>query len=78
MSLEIDLRIKSNELLLQTLPLLTHEVILAKMLKQRLVIEVILRLTTPQTITDKAPLMLIPTMNIQLIIPIEPHPTERT
>jgi len=78
MRLKINLGIKSNKLLLQTLPLITHKVILPKVLIKRLVVEIILRLTTPRAITDKAPLMLIPAMNIQLIITIKPHSTEGT
>jgi hypothetical protein len=78
MCLEINFGIKSNKFLLQTFPLITHKVVLPKMRIQRLVIEVVLRLATTRAITDKAPLMLIPTMNIQLIFTIKPQSTEGT
>jgi hypothetical protein len=70
MSLKIDLRGKSNKLLVQTLSLQTQEMIFLEMLLERIIIEIILRLTS-SPITDKASLVSIPAMNIKFVLTIE-------
>jgi len=78
MRLQIHLGRESNELLFQARLLLTRKVIFPHMRKQRLIIEIVLRLTSMQLVTNKAPLMLLPAMHIQLILTIKPQSTERT
>lgn len=79
MSLEVHFRIEHNELLLQALPIRTHEVILPEMLFQRIVIDIVLLLPAPfSAIADVAALVLVATMRVQLIVSVEALTTEST
>jgi hypothetical protein len=65
MSLEVHLRIEHNELLLQALPIRTHEMVLPEVLFQRIVIDIVLLLPASfSAIADVAALVLVATVRI--------------
>jgi hypothetical protein len=72
---QVDFCIEDNEFLLQTWRIRTHEMILPVMQRQTVIVNIVLRLTA-SPIANKAPFMFLPTMNIQLIIPVEPLSAE--
>jgi len=72
MSLEIKLCREHDELLLQTVLMRTHEVILCKMNRQLIIILIILRYPR-RSLADKALLVSLPAVNIELIITIVPR-----
>jgi len=76
MCLEIHLGRKDDEFLLQALSIHTHEMILLKMVLERIVVDVIMRIPAIRSVAEEASLMLLPTMHIKLVIPVEPLPTE--
>lgn len=79
MSLEVHLRIEYNELLLQALPVRTHEVILPEVLFQRVVVDIVLLLPAPfSAIADVTALVLVATMRVKLVVSVEALTAEST
>jgi hypothetical protein len=79
MGLEIDLRWENDYLLLHTLWLRAWKVVFAEVFPQCIHILVILRLSsTVPSFAEDAPLMLLSTMDIELVITVEPFPAKRT
>ncbi len=76
MSFEVYLRVEDNEFFLKTLPVETQEMVLLKMFLKRVVVLVVMRLPGVASVADEAPLMLVPTMFIELIVIIKPFATE--
>jgi hypothetical protein len=74
---EVHLGIESNELLLQAFRLPTDEMILHEMGIHRFIVEEVLWHSPTSPITDVTLLMIVPAMNIELIVTVEPRPTER-
>ena len=65
MSFEVHLGIEYNKLLLQALPVWTHEVIFPEMLFERIVVDIVLLLPAPlSSIADVAALVLVATMRV--------------
>lgn len=78
MCLEVHLRRKYDEFLLLALPLHTHVMILLKVVLQRLIVDVVVRIPAICSVAQEAPLMILPTMHIELIVTIKPLSTEAT
>jgi hypothetical protein len=77
MCLDIHFRIEHDEFLVQALLIRTKEMIFLEVQFQRVVVDKVLLLPAfIATIADMAPLVLLPAMYVQLIIPIEPLSTE--
>ena len=78
MSLEIYLAFKYNKLLFETLAVETQEVVFLEMLLQRVVVLEVMWLPGIASVTDEAPLVLIPAMFVKLIAIIETFAAETT
>jgi hypothetical protein len=74
--LEIHLGLEHDELLLEALAVQTEEMVLLKMLLERVVILVVVRLPRVAPVTDKAPLVLVPAMVVELVGVVEARAAE--
>jgi len=78
MRFQVNLRIKHYKLLFQALCVRTQKVVFPEMLFQHVVIKVILWPSLTPPVTDEAPLVTLPTVSVQLIIPVKPLSAEAT
>jgi hypothetical protein len=69
--LEVHLRLEDDEFLLQALFVKAEEVISLKVFLQSVVVQIVVRLAWGSSIADMAPLMLLTTMSVQLIVAVE-------
>jgi hypothetical protein len=76
MSLEIHLGFKHHKLLLQAFPILAEEMVSPEVLLERIVVQVVMWLSRISPVTDKAPLMLIPAVLVQLVAIVETRAAE--
>lgn len=78
MGLQLNFGVKYNEFLLQTFFIQADVMVVLKMLQKRRNILVVVRAPWIPLIANKAPLMLVAAMIVELIIVIESFPTEST
>ena len=78
--LEVHLRVKYNELLLHALSVWAQEVVFSKVHLKRIVVDIVLLLPAPTvlTIADVAAFVFVPTMRVELVVPVEALATEAT
>lgn len=77
MAFQIHLRLEDDKLGIQTLLVKAEEVVLLKVVLKRIVVDVILLLPVGRpSIADVAALVPVAAVSVELIIPIEPLPTE--
>jgi hypothetical protein len=77
MCLEVHLGLENHELLLQASLVQAEKMIASKVLFQRVIVNVVLRLAaSAPSITDMATLVLVSAVSIQLVVAVEPYVTE--
>lgn len=77
MRLEIDLRVKHHEFLLQTFAVRTQKMVLFEVLLQCIIIEeILLRLSPIPPIADMAALVLVPAVCVELVVAVEAQAAE--
>ena len=77
MTLQVHLRLKHNELLLQAFPVQAKEVAFLEVVFEGVIVEVVLLLAMSRSsVADVASLMSVTTVRIQLVISVEPFTTE--
>lgn len=77
MTLQVHLRLKHNELLLQAFPVQAKEVAFLEVVFEGVIVEVVLLLAMSRSsVADVASFMSVTTMRIQLVISVEPFTTE--
>jgi hypothetical protein len=78
-SLQVHLRLKYNELLVQAFLVKTNEMIFLEVNLQSIVVDVVLLLTVGgPTVADMASLVLVSTVSVELVVAVESLPTEST
>jgi len=78
MCLQIHLRLEYYKLLLETFPVAADEVILLKVLLQRIVVKVIVWLPRVPPVADETSFMFVSAMLVQFVIVIKPLAAEAT
>lgn len=78
MRFQIHLSRKDDKLLLLALAIQAHKMVLAEVLLQRLVVDIVMWVSAVLSIAKEAPLVLLSAMDVQLIITIEALSAETT
>lgn len=79
MGFQIHLRLEHHKLLVQALFIQAKEVVLLKMIFERIVVDIILLLaSTRPSVADVTSFMAIATMSIEFVVSVEPLATEST